>query len=119
MLNHNRLGRRRLILMRLLWVATAVVFTALYLLALPQSVAKAQQDPIVWLDIALQTIYLLLAWFVFWLRSDDPVAYIFSLILLMALSTDKFQLVFAASPTAHSLDLFFCCRPGFPLPQHL
>lgn len=107
MLNRNRFSGRRLILIRLLWVVLAVVFTALYLLALPQSIAKAQQNPIAWLDIALQAIYLLLAWFVFWLRSDDTVAYIFSLILLMALSTDKFHVVFAASTVAQSLDLIF------------
>ena len=104
MLNHDlHTGR----LMRLLWAVTVVVFTALYLLALPQSVAKAQQDPMAWLDIALQAIYLLLAWFVFWQRSADSVAYIFSLILLMALTGDRFQVVFAASTTAQSLDLIF------------
>lgn len=53
MLNHDRLARR---LMRLLWVVMAVVFTALYLLTLPHSVAKAHQDPLVWLEITLQAI---------------------------------------------------------------
>ena len=92
---------------RVVWAAVAVVFTALYLLTLPQSVAKAQQDPLVWLEIILQAIYLLLAWFLFWRRSDDWVATIFSLLLLMFLSSDKFEVVFAANPAAQALDLFF------------
>ena len=51
--------------MRLLWAAVAVVFTALYVLALPQTVQKAQLDPRVWLEIVLQAFYLLLGFFVF------------------------------------------------------
>ena len=107
MLMNGRLTGRRLIPMRLLWAAVAVVFTALYMLALPQTVQKAQQDPTVWLEIVLQGFYLLLGFFVFWRRSDDWVACVFSLILLMALSTNKIQVVFGPGPFTERLDLVF------------
>ena len=107
MLTNSRLTGRRLILMRLLWAAVAVVFAALYVLALPQTVQKARLDPTVWLEIVLQAFYLLLGLFVFWRRSDDWVACVFSLILLMALSTNKFQVVFGLGPFTERLDLVF------------
>jgi len=107
MLTTSRLAGRQLILMRLLWAAAAVVFAALYVLALPQTVQKARHDPTVWLEIALQALYLLLGFFVFWRRSDDWVACVFSLILLMALSTDKIQVVFGIGPFTERLDLVF------------
>lgn len=91
--------------MRLLGVTVGVAVTVLYLLALPQAVQKAQDDPTVWLDIVLQGFYLVLGFFVFWQRSDDWVAYIFSLILFIALSTDKIQLVFGSWPIAETLNL--------------
>ncbi len=42
MLTNSRLTGRRLILMRLLWTAVAVVFAALYVLALPQTATPEQ-----------------------------------------------------------------------------
>ena len=93
--------------MRLLWAAVAVVFAALYVLALPQTVQKARHDPTVWLEIALEALYLLLGFFVFWRRSDDWVACVFSLILVMALSTDEIQVVFGLGPFTERLDLVF------------
>ncbi len=107
MFSSNRLTGRRLLLMRLFWAAMSVVFTTLYILALPHSVQTAQQDTTIWLEIVLQAIYLILALFVFWRRSDDWVACAFSLILLMALSTDKFQIVFGPGPLAMQIDLVF------------
>jgi hypothetical protein len=105
--NKSRLTGRRLILMRLLWAALAVAFAAVYLLALPQSAQEARDDPKVWLEIVLQAFYLLLGFFVFWRRSDDWVACVFSLILFMALSTNKFQVVFGIGPFTERLDLVF------------
>ena len=107
MLTNSRLTGRRLILMRLLWAAVAVVFAALYVLALPQTMQKAQLDPTVWLEIVLQAFDLLLGLFVFWRRSDDWVVCVLSLILLMALFTNEFQVVFGVGPFTERLDLVF------------
>ncbi len=93
--------------MRALWTVIAVVFVILDLLALPQTVGSASQDPKVWLEIVLQAVYLVLGILIFWRRSDDLVAFIFSLVLIVSLSTDKFELVFGSEPFAVRLDLVF------------
>ena len=105
--NASRFTDRSLFLLRLLWGILAVVFTALFFLALPQAVQQAWNEPAVWLDIALQALYLLLGIFIFWQRSNDWVAGVFSLILIMALSGEKLQVVFGYGPVTAQVDLIF------------
>lgn len=92
--NASRFTDRTLFLLRLLWGILAVVFTVLFVLSMPQAVQKAGQAPPVWLDIALQALYLILGIFLFWQRPNDWVAGVFSLTLIMALATDRWQTVF-------------------------
>jgi hypothetical protein len=106
-MNRNRPSGRRLKFIRWLWLAIVVVFAALYLLALPQMVGKALLDPTLWLEILLQAFYLILGIFIFLRRTDDWVAAIFSLVLVMALTTDKFVVVFGPGPFTERLDLVF------------
>ena len=46
--------------MCVLWMVIAVVFMILDLLALPHTLGSASQDLKVWLEIALQAVYLVL-----------------------------------------------------------
>ena len=68
---------------------------------------KARQDPTAWLGIVLEASYFFLGIFIYWRRSDNLVAWVFSLILIIFLSTDKFQVVFGQGPFIERIDLLF------------
>jgi hypothetical protein len=101
----GRLTGRKLILMRILWAATLVLFGVLSLAAIPQAIRSAGQDPAVWLEVALGVYYLSLALFIFWQRSDDWVACILSVTLITALNTDSLETVFGTGALSQQLEL--------------
>ncbi len=101
----SRLTGRRLKLMRLSWAVMAIISVALYLLILPHEVQEAIADPTQWLAIVTETFYLVLGAVIFWLRSDDWVAWLFSLLWMPFLMTDGFVTAFGNGPIAERLDL--------------
>jgi hypothetical protein len=91
---NTRLSGRWRLLLRLLWGALAVFNTLVYLAVFPQSARAAGQSPTLWLELALESYFLLLALFLFWQRSDDWLVAILSILLMPFLSTDNFELLF-------------------------
>jgi hypothetical protein len=95
----------RLTVLRALWTCAAVLFTLLFILSLPQEVEQGRQGAVGWLEIALEAYFLALALFIFWQRSDDWIACILSLALMMALTTDNLELIAGSGPLVQQLDL--------------
>jgi len=95
----------RLTVLRALWTCAAVLFTLLFILSLPQEVEQGRQGAVGWLEIALEAYFLALALFIFWQRSDDWIACILSLALMMALTTDNLELFAGSGPLVQQLDL--------------
>ncbi len=98
----------RLNVLRVLWISVAVLFTLLFLLSLPQEVAIARQGTVDdWFQIALEAYFLALGLFIFWQRSDDWIACILSLVLMMALTADNLEFIAGSGPLVQQLDLVF------------
>ncbi len=100
-----RLTGRRLRLLRVLWASVAVVFIALFFPGIAHDLQAARQGAAGWWEVGLAAFYLLLALFIFWRRSDDWVAGLLSVTLMMTLSIDTFQVVFGSEPLVLRLEL--------------